>query len=390
MLKSRLYHVQQRMSRPFGHAAYTRHASDSVVLHLALDDAPGLSGIGECAPRTYVTGEKSPSVIRKFPEIDLAEFVAILAERDAQSAFAQLATATYPVGEKEPTQTNIRCLCELALFDLLCHLHSRGCIEALAVCLRAQGLNEAFLPTANIDRLPVTAVIDSVAGLNVVPSGTPPAVIKVKVGDDLQDNRNKVNAVRARYGYDARLIVDANMSWSFDSALSHVKALSPFDVYLYEEPLPTRQYALLRRLRQRTGAKVMLDESLVTYEDAVAAVEQEACDAFNIRVSKCGGLLPSMRLIDFALSRAMPYQLGVQVAEVGPLINASRALAFLYGRHFTVEAGQSDRFFEESIVSPRPEVDRSMNVISRPTGIGFGMALNSNAAAYAVGEMLAS
>jgi L-alanine-DL-glutamate epimerase-like enolase superfamily enzyme len=117
------------------------------------------------------------------------------------------------------------------------------------------------------------------------------------------------------------------------------------------------------------------------------AVTQDACDAFNIRISKCGGLVSSVRLIDFALRHGIAYQIGVQVAEVGPLINASRTMAFFYGRHFTAESGQSDRFFDTFVVSPAPAVDRKLNRISRPTGVGFGLTLNNEANVYAVNSI---
>jgi hypothetical protein len=371
------------MSRPFGHAAYKREASDSVLLRVALAGAPEICGIGECAPRVYVTGENAASVAYRCAQLDLSEYLPVFGARDVCDALGRFAAIMPAVETRVVEQSNLCCLLELAIFDLLCHVHRRTCVEALRDCISVLQLNEKFIAQNDIEELSVSVVIDSAAAQPQIPEAQPP-VVKVKVSNDLDDNLERVRAVRARCGDGIKLVVDANMSWSYDSAILHINALSPFNVFLFEEPLIPRQYSLLRELRRVTGAKLMLDESLVTHADAVAAVEGEACDAFNIRVSKCGGLLPSMRLIEFALTNSILYQIGVQVAEVGPLINASRALGFLYGRHFTIEAGQSDRFFDQFVVSPGPVVDRVTNKIVRPTGYGFGMALNENASAYAI------
>jgi L-alanine-DL-glutamate epimerase-like enolase superfamily enzyme len=383
MLKPRLFHVQQPMSRSFGHAAFQRTFSDSVLLSLEFSERPDCVAIGECAPRRYVTGESADSIIRQLSVIDLAPFYALLDADDPREAFSRYANMLPAVALRNAAQSNMYCLLELALFDLLCRIHQLNCFEGLRHCVKALQLDESRLAQNGADSLSPSVVIDSVSGLQGL-FYSAPDIVKVKVNDDLAGNVALVRAVRERFGSHVRLILDANMSWSFDCALNQIDALSPFDVFLYEEPLGPRQYHLLREIRRSTGARLMLDESLITYKDAVTAVEREACDAFNVRVSKCGGLLPSISIIDFAISLMIPYQIGVQVAEVGPLINASRALGFLYDAHFGFEAGQSDRFFDNFVVSPSPTVDRVLNKVARPDGFGFGMTLNQSALPYEI------
>jgi muconate cycloisomerase len=70
----------------------------------------------------------------------------------------------------------------------------------------------------------------------------------------------------------------------------------------------------------------MLDESLCSMADAQQAVAEKTCDLFNLRLSKCGGFLPSLRLAQFARQHGLGYQLGCQVGET--------ALLSAAGRHF--------------------------------------------------------
>jgi muconate cycloisomerase len=70
----------------------------------------------------------------------------------------------------------------------------------------------------------------------------------------------------------------------------------------------------------------MLDESLCSRIDAERAVEAGTCDLFNLRLSKCGGFIPSLRLAQFARRHSLGYQLGCQIGE--------SALLSAAGRHF--------------------------------------------------------
>jgi muconate cycloisomerase len=72
---------------------------------------------------------------------------------------------------------------------------------------------------------------------------------------------------------------------------------------------------------------VMLDESLCTQSDAQRAIDHGTCDLFNIRLSKCGGFLPSLRIAALAARAGLGYQLGCQVGETGILSAAGRQFA---------------------------------------------------------------
>ena len=63
------------------------------------------------------------------------------------------------------------------------------------------------------------------------------------------------------------------------------------------------------------------------------------CDLFNLRLSKCGGFLPSLRLAAMAHRAGLGYQLGCQVGETGILSAA--------GRHFAASVDQI-RYLEGS------------------------------------------
>jgi muconate cycloisomerase len=90
--------------------------------------------------------------------------------------------------------------------------------------------------------------------------------------------------------------------------------------------------------------------------DAEQATERGTCDLFNLRLSKCGGFIPSLRLAQFARRHGRGYQLGCQIGETALLSAAGRHFATSvvdlryaegsYDRHLVREAlGTTDLTF---------------------------------------------
>jgi muconate cycloisomerase len=79
-------------------------------------------------------------------------------------------------------------------------------------------------------------------------------------------------------------------------------------------------------VRHEVRVPIMLDESLCSPYDAERARERDRCDLFNLRLSKCGGFIPTLRLVEFARRHRFGYQLGCQIGET--------ALLSAAGRHF--------------------------------------------------------
>ena len=149
--------------------------------------------------------------------------------------------------------------------------------------------------------------------------------IKLKVG--LGEDLPRLEAVRRAVGDRLAIRVDANGVWDAATAVKALKALRAFDIEAVEQPVGSHDIAGMRRVREETGIAVVADESLVTILDAQALVREQACDVFNVRISKCGGLLASRAIADFGLSAGLQVQIGAQVGETSLLSAAGRHLA---------------------------------------------------------------
>lgn len=112
--------------------------------------------------------------------------------------------------------------------------------------------------------------------------------VKVKVGTNgIEDDIERIRAVRNAVGDDVELRVDANGAWTFDQASEAIEALAALDVAYVEQPLPTAELSSHASLRGN-GVDIALDESLATHSvsDIISA---NAADVIVLKPMVLGG-----------------------------------------------------------------------------------------------------
>lgn len=151
--------------------------------------------------------------------------------------------------------------------------------------------------------------------------------VKVKVGVAGQDDAARLAKLRSILGRKMDVRIDANEAWSADEVVERMAPLRAFHPTAIEQPVPHAEVAALAELRPRIGVPVMLDESLCGYPDAVRAIEKKTADILNVRLSKCGGIIPSLRIMALAHRSGLQVQLGCHPGETGLLSAAGRQVA---------------------------------------------------------------
>ena len=197
--------------------------------------------------------------------------------------------------------------------------------------------------------------------------------VKLKAGDDPMETIDRVRSAAAAVSQGTTLSVDANCGWTAEESLSICPVLVEAGVDWIEEPTQPRDWRTLRDL-VAMGVPVMIDESVVDERDIDLAAQLSAATHLNLRISKCGGVLRTLRLAAHAAALGLGFQLGVQVGEVGPLWAAGRALAAVLDQAVAVEAGRQDDWFDEPLTAPPYDADRERYVVEVPHGAGTGVA----------------
>lgn len=119
-------------------------------------------------------------------------------------------------------------------------------------------------------------------------------IFKVKLGGD--DDVARVRALRART--DARLQVDVNGGWDVEATLRRTEQLADLGVDVIEQPLPADDLAGMEALQGRLPLPVIADESCTTEAGLAACLP--LFDGVNIKLMKCGGITPALRMVERA------------------------------------------------------------------------------------------
>jgi muconate cycloisomerase len=316
-------HVRLRLRRPVKHASHARTSTDNLVVVCKLSD--GKLGYGEGVPREYVTGETVESAIDLLKTSDLArQLKAASTFPEAAAAAEAITLADVPGDDRKCRGNAARCAVELAYLDAF----GKALGEPLMHVTRLLA-PDLYKPA---ERVQYSGVLLSAKGWKVrlMALGYRLAGfrhVKVKVGIAGQDDAKRLKAVRRCVGSGVQVRVDANEAWTAVTAADRIRELERYAVGSVEQPVPHEEVAELARVRKEVRTPVMLDESLCGMVDAERAVGGGWCDLFNLRLSKCGGFIPTLRLAEFARKHQLGYQLGCQVGETGILSGAGRQFA---------------------------------------------------------------
>ena len=202
--------------------------------------------------------------------------------------------------------------------------------------------------------------------------------VKTKVGVEGQDDERRIRWFRWLLGPRVDLRIDANEAWHAAELLDRVRPLLRFSLAALEQPVPHSEVEALTDLRRRLGVPVMLDESLCGFPDALAAVKRSTSDMFNVRLSKCGGILPSLRIVGLAQRSGLGLQLGCHPGETAILSAAGRHAASRVAGLSWVE-GSYDRHILKSNVTGEDITFGYGGWASPLKGPGLGIAVDPGA-----------
>ena len=305
----------------FGHALAQRRSSENVYVRLTLRGPLGTAtGYGEGVPREYVTGETVESAIAA---LSTRYAPAMLGQRcstpeGALAVLGDVAAAAAPSAARA-LDLAARCAMELAFLDAAGRYFGQSVRRWLGDGSAGGAVTyDAVIPLWPPRTLVPLALLCRLAGYRQ---------IKLKVGQDLAADLQRLHVLRRILGPAVDLRVDANCAWTADEALAALACMRPYRISAVEQPVAAADLDGLRRITASVPEMVIVDESLRTVEEAALLARTNACNAFNIRVSKCGGLLNSLRIARIAADAGLAVVVGAQVGESGLLSAAGRHLA---------------------------------------------------------------
>lgn len=153
----------------------------------------------------------------------------------------------------------------------------------------------------------------------------PAPVYKIKVGG--MHDMDSLRVLRSHTNVPFR--IDANEGWTFETAKELLPELQQLNVNLIEQPLARDEWDAMKELKQISPIPLFADESCRT-EDEVDKCAA-AFHGINIKLTKCGGITPAMRMIQNARKLGLKVMMGTMcectvgsaaIAHMLPLLDA--------------------------------------------------------------------
>jgi L-alanine-DL-glutamate epimerase-like enolase superfamily enzyme len=135
--------------------------------------------------------------------------------------------------------------------------------------------------------------------------------LKLKMGQgSLKTDLQTIKAVREEVGPDIKMWVDVNGAWTYQEALSAIRAVEKYDLWFIEQPLPWWDIDGHARLRGKVDTPIYADESAQELSQIQEIIRKDAADGLMIKVPKAGGLLKSQQWIAVAQSAGLSVMCG--------------------------------------------------------------------------------
>jgi L-alanine-DL-glutamate epimerase-like enolase superfamily enzyme len=113
--------------------------------------------------------------------------------------------------------------------------------------------------------------------------------------------------IRQTAGPDAFLWADANQGFQPHEALTVARSFADVGVNLLEQPFPADQLQLMRRLRNQCPVPLAVDEASVSPADFFHYAAEGLVDYLIVKITRSGGLWPSLQQIAVAASAGLPF-----------------------------------------------------------------------------------
>jgi muconate cycloisomerase len=198
---------------------------------------------------------------------------------------------------------------------------------------------------------------------------------KVKVGGNVDADRDRIQAIREAVGSKMQLRADANAGYSVEDGIRLAKLLEPFNMQLLEQPVAAEDLAGMAKVRQSTSIPIMADESIIDYASLIAVIKSDSADIVKLKVMKQGGFLNTRRMLETATAAGLRvvigHGFGLGVNTVAEIMLAATSKNVIEGLECVGPLKTAD-----DIVTHKLNLQAGM--ISLPTGPGLGVELDND------------
>ena len=196
---------------------------------------------------------------------------------------------------------------------------------------------------------------------------------QLKVGGDPTMDGARARQVIAATGDDDVVVADANCGWRLNDAIQAARLMEDLPRLYLEQPCPTMEECI--EVRRRTTLPMVYDEVVHDVPTLLRAIRDGGAGAFNLKVSKVGGLTKAKLMRD--LAQDLGIQVTIEDTWGGDIVSATSAhLAASTRSKSLLTVSFMNDWTNEHVAGYEP---RSVNGVgSAPVGPGLGITVDES------------
>lgn len=267
--------VRFKLSTPSAVAYACLEEVENILVRIQTSD--GLCGWGNCSPDPEVTGEDITSAKALFEKIpDLIQ------NRFDSFEIPLINKELAPYISKNPAAV---ASVDIALYDILGKKLRQPLYKIFGQC------------RGSVEIAYTIGLIELADALENVRSALKKGfrILKIKTGKSAGEDIERIRKVFEISGENCRLRIDANQAYSIKDSLKVAEAVKDLPVDFIEQPTNKKDYASLKKVKNKSPLKIMVDEGAVTMDNMRCVCENDAADFVNIKLMKCGGIFEAIK-----------------------------------------------------------------------------------------------
>ncbi|WP_057760818.1 mandelate racemase/muconate lactonizing enzyme family protein [Cytobacillus praedii] len=290
-----LYAIHLPLHVPFVVSYHTYDYMPSVIVKIETDE--GIVGYGEAVADEHVTGESWEGVYQILKNT-LAPVVMGKNPMEIEKLHDYMNKAIYGA----PTA---KAAIDIACFDIMGKKLHQPVFQLIGGRYH--------------DEFPITHVLSiaepeemAVEAAEMVEQGY--RSFKMKVGTNVSLDVKRIQAVRSRVGKEIAIRVDVNQGWrNSATTLTALNQLQGCNLDWVEQPVVADDIDGMVEIKAKSVFPLMIDEGLKGPREMLEIIQKRAADKVNIKLMKCGGIYPAVKLAYQAELAGIECQIGSMV-----------------------------------------------------------------------------
>ena len=285
-----LYKLFIPLKEPFITSLGRDDNAASVIVVIKTDN--GITGFGECSPYMPINGESMDTcfiVGQYFAKIFKGKDPLAIEER-----IVEMDKVIYG-------NASIKSAFDIALYDIASQNAGVPLYKFIGAENNKTIVTDYTVSIGDVDKMAADAV-------KIKNEGYP--AIKVKLGKNGKTDVQRMKAIREAVGKEIPLRIDANQGWKVKEAIKTLNALAEFDIQHCEEPIARWKFMKLPKVKKNSPIPIMADECCGDEHDAERLIAINACDYFNIKLGKAGGIFKALKMAKLAENANIHLQVG--------------------------------------------------------------------------------